>query len=569
MRPRPILPRRIHRPKRPSATALRHFTQNTSRPQLPFLSTPTATRPQQFRYLTTERKAWLKYEVQKGIQYTICSWVVMASVAAIIFAVGQEAFEREYPTPHEWTFRSRMLLRGANETRDSKDPDRITDWVQIIQMLEIVIKRLEDPKIDGQGVKEAPADRPKGTKDISDMPESWRRGYYEALMAYAKAAEQTEGWVTDKTRNIVFPPELVIGPSNPHPRPISHGGKSAPREEDCEVAFESPNDVYLRILSTEGFTPRQRMDAGLAFANWLEFRGLIGPATIVYEDAVLLAAGEKQTGPPALDVKTWTLSEAAGLPSANLLKSLTAYATFLARQSDVSTSLPILISILRARRLLPKVPPSILFPVELENLPEPRADGAFGRLVQIVQTAVKELPYPPPPADGTAPPVRNTKELCEEAALQLHIGEILYTSPPTSRSKSHREEGLAWTREAVDVAEEQLHRLEQATSAVPTSLVRDAKSTCRACLATGLGNWAAMAGKLAREEVEKREQEKTKTKGKASGWLGLWGNSTTEDLSMSRWSSEEKVIHERKRRSKELLEELEPPKRGFMSFLQA
>ncbi|KAK4239150.1 hypothetical protein C8A03DRAFT_43169 [Achaetomium macrosporum] len=546
---------------------LRTFAQSTAvrtdlrgRPQLPFLSVPT-TRTR-VRHLTTERKAQLKYEIKTGIKYTGYIWIAGFSLLAAWFAIVQERLERRYPTPHEWSFRTRMDLRGGNCARYEPLPGRITDWLQVAWWFETTLKRLHDPNIDGKDVKDAPHDCPPGTKDVTAKSEEWRRGYFEALMGYAKAAEYMDGWVLDKSRNIVFPPGVMIGPSNPFPKPLPPGFKGAPREEDCELRFDSPDTIYLRILSTPGFTNRQKIEAGLAYASWLDYKGIAGPASIVFEDTVRLAASERPNLPAEpLDEKTWVLNEAAGLPSENLLNTLTAYATFRARQGDVSAALPILVSILRARRSLPSpdsASATSSLSATLNTTPPKSSSNTPGSLIVKL---FSPPPYPPPPPDGTSPPVRDPQDLCQEAALSLHIGEIMYTSSPASR-----EEGLGWTREAVDLAEEQLHRLPQKLYERADS----ARSTCRECLATGLGNWAAMVAKLAKEE--KARKEASSAQHGASRWFGsLWGQGAgvakVEDT--DRWAAEEKVIEERQRRARDLLEDLKPPPRGILSFLQA
>jgi hypothetical protein len=516
------------------------------------------------RYLTTERKAQLKYEIKTGIKYVGYIWVAGICVVVAWVAIGQELLERRYPTPHEWRYMTRYHFRGGHTARYEPPPGRITDWLQVGWWAERTIQRLQDPSIDGKDVKDAPSDYPPGTKDVSAKSENWRRGYYEALMLYAKAAEHMEGWVVDKSRKILFPPGVMIGPSNPYPKPLPPGYKGAPKEEDCELRFESPDTVYLRILSTVGFTNRQRIEAGLAYASWLDYKGITGPASIILEDAVHLAASERHDLPSEpLDNKSWTLNDTAGPPSENLLNALTAYATFRARQGDVSSALPILVSILRARRSLP-APPSTTLASTLRS-PAPSKTGPWSILSAIFTPPA----YPPPPPDGTAPPVRDAGELCQEAALSLHIGEIMYAS--SNASSSSKEEGLAWTREAVDIAEEQLHKL--------PAWARDkdaARATCRECLATGLGNWATMVARLAREEEETAAARRRKDKDGAAagrGWFGsLWGEGVAkaEDTSLpNRWTAEQKVIEERQRRVKDVLEDLKPLPRGWQSWLTA
>ncbi|KAK3335466.1 hypothetical protein B0T19DRAFT_406533 [Cercophora scortea] len=453
-----------------------------------------------------------------------------------------------------------MRYRGAHCERDQTDPSRVTDWLAIMQWIQGAVERLENPRIDGKGLRDTPSDRPHGTKDITAMPEPWRRGYYEALMMYAKAAERVDGWVLDKSRNIVFPPEMMVGPSNPRPQPIPPGYKGAPKEEHCEAIFESPNDIYMRILSTEGLTPRQKMDAGLAYASWLEFKGITGPANIIYEDAVHLAASDLPPllgGTPIINPDTWTLNDAAGPPSQNLLTALTAYATFRARHSDLTSAFPILVSLLKARRSLPTTPDSTS-PLFTPSEPTASAKNFLSDTASLALRMVLPPAYPPPPDDGSAPPLRDAKELCEEAALSLHIGEILYASQPATR-----EEGLGWTREAVDIAEEQLHKL--GSSAAD----KDARTTCRECLGTGLGNWAEMVARLAREEAAAKEALAQTPPVKASWFGGLWGEGVVKEEDRSRWAAEEKVIVERERRAKELLDELEPPANGLSSIFSA
>ena len=570
MRPRlirRILARQLKSPTKP----VRTFTQNSpalynARPQLPFLSIPSRFQRQQWRYLTTERKTWLKREALLSVKYTGYIWAILACLASASFAIQQEFMEHQFPTPHEWSLRTRMLKRGAEAEKNRTDVV-VEDWVLIVQMLNDVISRLEDPSGDGKGLKDLGSDRPPGSKDITALPEPWRRGYYEALLLHAMAAEHVEGWVLDTTRKTAFPPDVVRGPSNPSPKPIPPGSKSAPREEDCVPGgFPNPDECYLKLLSTEGFTSKQRMEAALAYANWLEYKGLLGPAAIIYDDAVNMAIEEIHTpdAPPLINPKTAVLNDKAiRTPSANLLKSLTALATFKARHEDVSAALPIMISILKARRSLPNQP----------HVSGKRVDG-FAALhdspkknsnpLQTVLDLLKPPPYPSPPSDGTSPPVRDSKELCEEAALHLHIGEIMYTL-----RESTREDGLAWTREGVDLAEEELHKVLQGDQDNG-----DAKKTCRECLASGLDNWAAMVGRMARSEQAARASSGGKG-GQArssAGWFGLWsgGKAVDEDVAGGRWAAEQKVVSERTVRAQQILEDLQKPASGVVSsFLKA
>lgn len=119
-----------------------------------------------------------------------------------------------------------------------------------------------------------------------------------------------------------------------------------------------------------------------------------------------------------------------------------------------------------------------------------------------------------------------------------YVGEILYA---TSKTTAGREDGLAWTREAVDISEEEL----RGTAGVDE---KEANKVCRMCLDTGLSNWATMVSRLADEEREKKLTAPVKV----GGWLGFGGQ--IQQDAVGRWESEENVVRERARRAKDALE---------------
>ncbi|KAJ0347951.1 hypothetical protein KNSL1_005972 [Colletotrichum chrysophilum] len=529
----------------------RPFTSNTAltarssttRPQLPFLTIPVANRPRA-RYFTTEKKRWLRWEGSLFLRYNISIWGGAACVLAIVFLLNQEALEKEFPTPHEWSIRTRMWIRGAKSA--AVNPHlRNVDWAEVIISCREALNILEDVERDGKGIREL-LDEPLSIdglgaagKDVSAKSEEWRRGYYEVLMLMAEGQEQMDGWVKDRASNRVFPPEMVIGPSNPHPKPIPHGVDKAPREEDCEVAFEPAENTYLRILTTKGFTNRQKMDAALAYASFLDFKSMPDAAEKMYQWALALAT--ETASASLVDGRTYTINDKTTPPSQNVLTVLTSIATHKARSGDVSAALPIFISVLRARRALPTTP-----------LPgQERPQEVPTSLWQRVWNAAAAPKYPPTPDDGSRPPWRHYKELCEEASLNLYIGEILFA---TKDAKANREEGLAWTRDAVDLAEEQLRKVGTVGGD------REARQTCRECLGVGLENWSAMVAKLAKEEEAKKNAAPTKST------FGFWSEAKTVD---GRWAAEQDVVTERIRRTRELLVNVEPPAAGLASLLRA
>ncbi|KAK7974110.1 hypothetical protein PG989_015958 [Apiospora arundinis] len=540
-----------------------HLT-SISRPQLPFLSNPLA-RNKQWRYLTTERKRWLTYEVFLGAKYIVYTWAIVACLLVGYWSVQQEWLERRYPSPHEWRFITRLrfrLLKWGPDRTDTPQPN----WVQIGNFAKNVLERLEDPATDGADLQDLLDGGiwidgiGNAGKDITAKSEPWRRGYYEVLMLCAKAAEKLNNHLVDTQRHIVFPAEQVFGPSNPNPRPIPPGSPSAPHEKDCEAAYEAPETFYMKILTTKGFTNKQKMDAALNYGSWLDFKGLPDASAKMYEWALQLAS--ENTLPSALPYNPQTfILQDTRQPSANILTTLTAMAAHKARNDDVSSALPILISILRARRSLPVASASSSVPLEGDG--QTASPWSVSNILGVAKRLAAPPAYPAPPSDGEAPPFRDAKELCEEAGLNLYIGEIMYT---TKEGSTGREDGLAWTREAVDLAEEQLHKLGA------ESRDEAAKKTCKECLNTGLENWSTMVARLAREEREKQQKYiGSGATAPKSGWFGgLWGEGQARpENEVGRWTAEEKVVKERTRRAQEILDVLEAPKVGLGSLFWA
>lgn len=537
-----------------ASRASRTFTHNityasNSRPHLQFLSIPSKKPHSAARYFTTENKKRFKYEAGQVVRYTVGIWGVVLCVVVIHWTINQEILERKFPTPHEWSFISRIYFRGAMHEPNRSNAARI-DWVEVMETALQTKKRLEDPDIDGAGIKELMdgsvyVDQVgKLGYDITDKSENWRRGYYETLMLVARAAEQVDGWVRDKTRGVLFPPDVVLGPSNPHPKPIPAGAQSAPREEDCEPVYEPAENYYLRVLTTKGFTSKQKMDAALAYASFLEFKKLPVAAESMYKWALSLAT-EGHSGPAPYDPETLALDDKAGPPSANLITALTAFATHKASNGDVAGALPIYVSVLQARRSLDSFPPPA------------KSSGPRPSVFDTALSYLKPPPYPSPPDDGTSPPWRSPRALCEEAGLGLYIGEILFAT-------RDKEDGIAWTREAVDLAEEQLREVNDKKSQ------EAARKTCKECLGTGLYNWSVMAAKLAQEEAAAA----AKGKGKKTGGsrFGLWSTAPKEEAGDAadggRWSAEEEVVKERIRRTRSLLEETTPVENPLMMLFK-
>ncbi|RDW76956.1 hypothetical protein BP6252_05009 [Coleophoma cylindrospora] len=522
------------RPLRPP-NAPRTFTHNTSalssnaRPQLPFLA-PSRRRPIA-RFLTTETKQWLKGEVKKGVKITTYLYAGTVLVVLLVVGVQQEILEHRYPSPSDWSFFTRLHYRNTkiNEASYGSDAEQV-NWVISRRGYTKLLKRLEDPQLDGAGLKDQEdggiyvAGVGKTGFDITAKPEDWRRGYYEALMGTARCAEYLNDWVVDRTRDLFFPSRVIAGDSNPNPLPVPPGSPAAPVAENCEPASDPPETYYLRILTTRGFTEKQRLDAALAYASWLDAKGTPEAALEAYQWAVDIATADQPK--PVIDRSTGVLRSSAVPPSRNVLSAATALAVHHATNGGISTALPIFLSVLRARRSLPEPPKQQVIAADGEEEP-----GLLTKAQQILTSVITPPKFPPGPDDGTSAPFRDAKERCEEAVVMTYIGEILYASKET---KTSREDGLAWTREAVDIAEEELRG---------RKLSEDAKKTCKQCLEVSLGNWAKMVGRMAREEEELKVKAST-------SWLGF--GSDGKDI-VGRWASEQQVVKERQRRVQEVL----------------
>ncbi|TVY73566.1 hypothetical protein LSUE1_G005276, partial [Lachnellula suecica] len=478
------------RPFRPPNSP-RPFTRNTlARPNLPYLSNPSQ-RPTA-RFISIETKQWIKDEVKKGMKYTAYIYTFGALALLMAFGVHQEYLERTYYPPPEWRWHTRYQWRMVRLNEDEENPNRaFVDYANTGSIYKLIISRLEDTAHEGAGLLEQGEGGilvegiGKTGFDISNKSEEWRWGYYEALMGAARAAEHLDDCLLDRERRLVFPKSVVPGPSNPNPKPIPPGAAIPSREEDCEKAFEGPEIYYMRILTTQGFTEKQKVDAALAYGAWLDFKGTPNTALEMYKWAMDIATSSSPSTKPVVDTATGVLNPNAGPPSANVLSVATALAVHHAVSSDLSTALPIFVSVLRSRRSLVDAT-SV---AEHDTTPSDTSSG-MAHIASVVKTAFVPPAYPPLPPDGTAPPLRTPKELCEEAGVMTNIGEILYAS---KSSKTSKEDGLAWTREAVDIAEEQLRT---------KKMSKDGKKICKQCLEVAIGNWETMVAKLAREEKE-------------------------------------------------------------------
>lgn len=403
---------------------------------------------------------------------------------------------------------------------------------------------LEDPKAYGDGIVKLPEVVDTGNAwntamvphDISAKDEEWRRGYFEGAIAMARVLERTEYLVLDKSRNQVWPPQFVIGPSNPRPEPTPAGAPPPPREEDCVAAYPNPDMFYRKLANTIGFSPRQQLELRLQEAAYWEYKGEHKKVHDCLSQGLELAQGDGKGS----KIEEWVkiddlvpVRRTGGVPpSANMLDVVTAIADFYARTDRISHALTAYVSLLNARRSLAPGPPEGSVKRVSPRVP------LHQKVIQFFQ----QDPYPAPPPDGFQAPWRSAEERCQEAALQLHIGEIMF-------AQKSREEGLAWTRDGVDEAELQMRSLE-------LNEPKQTRVTCKECLSVGLENWTTMVARLAREERKKEAERANGAPDKTWG-LSFWKGRDEPD---GRWQAEEKVVADRVARTRELVEDLEDKK---------
>lgn len=467
--------------------------------------------------------------------------------------IHQLYLERKYPTPHEWSFGTRWMLRAAmaRELEPSSQIDGlIVDWARVGSCYKVLIERLESPDTDGQNLIEQGEGGilvegvGRTGFDISMKPESWRRGYCQALMGAARTAEHLDGYVRDRTRKKVFPKEMMIGPSNPRPKPKPHGWRDPPKEEDCDPAYDSPQVFYMRILTTKGFSTRQRLDAALSYADWLDFKGLDETAESMYDWALDIAAGALPVGSKSVvDMTTGVINPSSGAPtSQNLLKASTALGVHHAAHGNVQAALPIFLSVLKARK---DYPPEPLSHERYKKSSKPEDESVLWAYLRAIKDWLVEAPYPAGPPSGDEPPFHTLKEACEEVGLMTYIGEILYAT-------SSKEKGLSWTRDAVDAAEAVMWMMKEEDK-------EEGRERCRECLETGLSNWKKMARSMAKQ-AEKREHDNGS---RSSGWLNF-GQREAADQSR-RWEEEQTQIELRIQKTMPLIKPLEPPRSSWLS----
>ncbi|CAI6335600.1 unnamed protein product [Periconia digitata] len=465
------------------------------RPQLPFLPSSNSYRSNvqlsRLFSISAANKKFLREYYRETIRWTGILGVVWVSFTVAGYAILTERQERAFPSPHEWGFITRWRFRRGKwyQVPENNELEGFTNWARVWWEMKNTLVRLEDPEIDGAGIKEQDEEEGglmvpgvgKAGYDLTAKSEEWRQGYWEVLMGMAEASENLEGWVTTESRKFIWSPIYVPSPSNPDPpEPLPGGLPAPPEEERLPAGGQPPEDYYMKILTSNGFTTSQRLRAALDCADWFSFKELTDSAEEMYRWALDIAISGLSTPDPTivLNPKTGVLAsspEASAHLTPNIVLAVTELATFHAQHNNTTAALPILISLLRARLSAPEAP---------ETIPAPQPSPSM--ISQFIDLLI-EPTYPPLPPTGDDPFLRKDTQRCEEAALKSYIGEILFaTANATARSRrgapADQTPGLSWVRDAVSTSK-------QAQSIPAVEADSSIRKHCETCEEIGLEAW--------------------------------------------------------------------------------
>ncbi|KAF2229867.1 hypothetical protein EV356DRAFT_455058 [Viridothelium virens] len=539
-----------HRNSRPFAqrTRLLLLPPATPRPQLPFLYAPSRGsytlngKFQLSRLISTETQRTIRDTTYGGIKVYLVLTFATVCLFSVVVGVSQERLERTYPTPDGWRFFTRWAYRVAAALEDDEGKGSPPDWPQVGPAWRECLNRLEEiGKTDGQGLE-----RMNASLELEDVPlwdatkksEDWRRGYFEVVMGCGRAAEHLQGWFKDETRpgSRPVPADVIVGPSNLDPRPLPPEQGPAPREEHCKPVMEAPDVFYHRIINSKGFSRRQRLQAILALADFLDYQGNQWDAERYYRDGLDLASSAFSEPEKMVDRNLGVIKGEASAVSDNVLLASTALAVHYARNADTTQALPIFLSALRAIRECNSLRDSAVLALDSASTIPVKPRSWVDNMIDLV----KDRPYPPPPPSGDEP-LRASSESCLEATLLAYVGEILFA---TSKTNHDRVSGIAWTKDAADLAESKAGQIsrEQARNerlGSPQQRFLASRShndieACQQCLETALTNLQTMLSQMTQKEVEPASQRESQTRSWFS-WLS--GNSRSE-ISPERWEEE-------------------------------
>lgn len=540
-----------------TSAPLHLLSRTGTRPAIPYLTAQLSRNGRTvFRPLSTDQKDYLRYQLRLGTKWFIQLWVLFGGFWISYWVLRQDWLDRLYPSPSEWTWLTRVNYRAAShelsEERHGRSgvdygviqgrSQKVVKWCEagtFFKGYEDPLPQNEDwescdfPGLDKEDIRREPVSElswiEKFGFDCSGKPEHWRRAYFNMLMAMARSAEMNEESVIDFKRRFMFPRNQMIGPSNPNPHPTWPGSPPAPLEEDCWTACDPAPMMYQRVLTTKGISNRQRMEAGLAYAAYLDYKGDTHTAEALYHWSLNLACDSFTAAHPnvpitsVLDRRTDQILANAPVVTPNILDCTTALAGHYARASanadnytlkpfpnpdpdsratpaasrntsisDLTHGLGIYLSVLRARRSAPEAP-------EYEQYKPAKKDLSLSTVTSVLNwiTSLHTIPeMGPPPPNGDEAYLRTKSAQCEEAALMSYVGEILFSTAESGGkiNSQRRRDALNWAKDAVELADQGYK---------DQKMNEDSLYVCTQCLKTGFDNWTSMMRVLVREKDDR------------------------------------------------------------------
>ena len=463
------------------------------RPQLPILIRG---KRQLAQLLTLERKKYLKSQIWLGSKLALVGYTITALLLIASTGIYLELAERRHPSPTDWSFLTKVFYRFAKAAEDNNEKSTTPiNWVDVWTWNRRVLKKLEDSISDNgkdpsqlfeSTTTTSSDDGFRHKYDISFKSEPWRRGYYDVLMSLARSAEHLEGWVKDRTQNIYFPPEYVIRaedattvPENTTNdsislKPLPPKKANPPMADNCDIVAEPPSVIYSKIFATKGFTTTQRIDAALAYAAWLEFKGSYDAAKNTYYRALRIATENLPEGSAKemIDEATGFLRPNGPVPTANIMRVTASLAAHLATYSkDLDTALNLLLSVLKSRQRS----------IDVQQI----SNSTGSHSLRGPHSNVRTQTYASAPLSGDEAFNDIQGSRCDDAAIMLHIGEIIYAAG------AQQIDGVKWTQQATYLAEKGWRELEDDGHE---------KEKCKSCLKVGMESWQLMVANLANLE---------------------------------------------------------------------
>jgi hypothetical protein len=474
--------------------------------------------------------------------------VVFAFSTGLAAVTAHEALERDFPTPHGWSWNSRLAWHAGQAFEDDEF------WPGCngpIKMYDQLLKNLENPAGDGNGLKLflemgngdwiRKDDGSVGIDvdvfhvyDISAKDENWRRGYIQCLLALAKVAEKAESRVRDTKMDTELPKPLGFDgqASESHLLPVTHS---------AELFYQKLLATMTQLRGDSRLATTQLLDIYLSYSGWLmEQPGRQEHGKAIIElgvDQIIKDSFPEEKQRKLLEGNTKLENKIKALtPSPNSQRCLRALALYHVKSGDIPKALDDYIRLLSNYPAVPKTP-------SVDKDQEKNSKSAqpiLRALMHRVLGMAKQVQYPPPPplSLGNSPLTpKDSEKNCAAAVVRAEAAEVLFASAP-----SRRDVALNWTADAIESA----HKRSKARPSDGDDLLDekvniDEREKCAMCAKVALTNWNKMVEVMRNEWRMELYASETKEQNPSSWGLGsLFGKSEDEMLAEHKSEVEKK-----------------------------